>query len=89
MINKQLVDLENQKISCENLIDELSVNIVAVDEFVDDPLEKAANIILQKYGESIYDLSLFLEMNQELIHKQSYLAGCSVEDLERRIIEKT
>ena len=89
MINKELVDLENQRISCENLIQELSANLVDSDGDVDDPINKAANIVLQRYNmQSIFDLESFIEMNQELMMMQSYLAGCSLEDLERRIIEK-
>lgn len=88
-INKDIQDLENQKIGCLNLIEEMAANVVGSDDGVDDDVRKAVDNVLQRFrNQSIYSLSEFLEFNKDFVQFQAFLWNVELEDLERRIIEK-
>ena len=82
-IKKEIMDLENQKISCENIIEELGLKAGS------DDVERAVNKVLQRFNnQCIYDLEEFLIENKQFLEMQSFLAGVSEEELSRRILEK-
>lgn len=82
-IKREMMNLENEKISCENIVEELSLKAGS------DDVEKAVNNVLQRFNnQSIYTLEEFLNDNKPLLETQSFLAGVSEEELSRRIFEK-
>lgn len=78
-IDRQIDELESQKIISENLIEEL--NQQKIDDGSSD-IDKAVSIILERYDQtSVGDLDYFLKTNRNLVQLQAYLANISEEEL--------
>ena len=83
-INRNIRELENEKISCENILEELPQ--VDVEESSD--IDKAFSNVLQRFNEqSIYTIEEWIEENKHFIENQAYLFGVNYDDLKQLILE--
>ena len=84
-INKQIKELENEKISRENIIEELNEKAV----FGSHDVENAVGVVLQRFHmQSIYNILEFLEENRELLETQAHLAGIPVDELDMLVFNR-
>ncbi len=84
-INKQIRDLENQKISCENILEELNTKHGGTNE-----VDRAVNNILQRFhNQSVYNIIDFLDENKQLLETQAYLAGVEEDELYMMVFNKS
>ena len=83
-INRNIRELENEKISCENILEELPE--VDVEESSD--IDKALSNVLQRFNEqSIYTIEEWIEENKHFIENQAYFFGINYDDLKQLILE--
>lgn len=83
-IRKQMRELENEKVSCENIIEELNSDATGSRD-----VEAAVNVILQRFRmQSVYNIYQFLEENQTLLENQALLAGISEDELYMKVFNK-
>ena len=86
-INNQIRELENEKISCENILEELS-DIEIVDESND--MDKAVTTILQRFNsQSIYTLKEWVNENKAFIENQAYIHGVDYDELEQKVFDES
>ena len=86
-INQQIRELENEKISCENILEELS-DIDIIEEAND--MDKAVTTILQHYNkQSIYTLKEWVNDNKHLIENQAYIHGVDYDELEQKVLDES
>lgn len=86
-INKSIRELENEKISCENILEEL-VEVDIVEE--SSELDKAVTTILQRFNsQSIYTINEWVEYNKPFIENQAYIHGVNYDELEELVFEKS
>ena len=84
-INKEIKELENEKIIRENNIEELNEKAI----FGNHDVENAVEIILQRFHmQSVYNILDFLNENRELVKTQAYLAGVSVDELDSLVFDR-
>jgi len=85
-INRSIRELENEKISCENILEELPE--VTIEERSD--IDKALSIILQRFNmQSIYTISEWVDENRPFIENQAYVHGVNYEELEQLILDNS
>ena len=86
-INNQIRELENEKISCENILEELS-DIEIVEESND--MDKAVTTILQRFNsQSIYTLKEWVNENKAFIENQAYIHGVDYDELEQKVFDES
>lgn len=84
-IDREIRMLENERISCENIIEELNE---IQDKNGDSDVKKAIRNIIQRYNnQSVYNISEFLKFNESLVKNQAYLCGISSDELEKMIVD--
>lgn len=85
-INRSIRELENEKISCENILEELPE--VTIEERSD--IDKALSTILQRFNmQSIYTISEWVDENRPFIENQAYVHGVNYEELEQLILDNS
>ncbi|MBP5421483.1 MAG: hypothetical protein J6Y78_03465 [Paludibacteraceae bacterium] len=85
-INKRIRELENEKISCENILEELPE--VTIEETKD--IDKALITVLQRFNnQSIYNIDEWVSENRPFIENQAYIHGVNYDELERLILENS
>ena len=85
-INKDIRKLENEKISCENILEELPK--VYMEESSD--IDKALSNVLQRFNQqSIYTLEEWVEENKQYIETQAYFFGVNYDELEQLVIDNS
>ncbi len=85
-INRSIRELENEKISCENILEELPE--VTIEESSD--IDKALSNVLQRYnGQSIYTIEEWIDENKRFIENQAYFFGVDYEELEQLILDNS
>ena len=85
-INKSIRELENEKISCENILEELPE--VTIEERSD--IDKALSTILQRFNmQSVYTISEWVDENRPFIENQAYVHGVNYEELEQLILDNS
>ena len=85
-INKDIRKLENEKISCENILEELpEVTIESSD------IDKALVNILQRFNrQSVYNtISDWVDENRPFIENQAYVHGVNYDELEQLILDNS
>lgn len=84
-IRKQMRELENEKVSCENIIEELNSDATGSHD-----VDAAVDAILQRFRrQSVYNIYQFLEENQTLLENQALLAGISEDELYMLVFNKS
>ena len=85
-INRNIRELENEKISCENILEELPE--VTIEESSD--IDKALATILQRFNmQSVYTISEWVDENRPFIENQAYVHGVNYEELEQLILDNS
>ena len=85
-INKDIRKLENEKISCENILEELP----KVDMEESSDIDKALSNVLQRFNQqSIYTLEEWVEENKQYIETQAYFFGVNYDELEQLVIDNS
>ena len=85
-INRSIRELENEKISCENILEELPE--VTIEESSD--IDKALATILQRFNmQSVYTISEWVDENRPFIENQAYVHGVNYEELEQLILDNS
>ena len=85
-INKSIRELENEKISCENILEELPE--VTIEERSD--IDKALSTILQRFNmQSVYTISEWVDENRPFIENQAYVHGVNYEELEQLVLDNS
>ena len=85
-INKSIRELENEKISCENILEELPE--VTIEERSD--IDKALSTILQRFNmQSVYTISEWVDENRPFIENQAYVHGVNYDELEQLILDNS
>lgn len=86
-INRSIRELENEKISCENILEELPE--VTIEESSD--IDKALVNILQRFNrQSVYNtISDWVDENRPFIENQAYLHGVNYDELEQLILDNS
>lgn len=85
-INRSIRELENEKISCENILEELPE--VTIEESSD--IDKALSTILQRFNmQSVYTISEWVDENRPFIENQAYVHGVNYEELEQLILDNS
>ena len=85
-INKDIRKLENEKISCENILEELP----KVDMEESSDIDKALSNVLQRFNEqTIYTLEEWVEENKKYIETQAYFFGVNYDELEQLVIDNS
>ena len=85
-INKSIRELENEKISCENILEELPE--VTIEERSD--IDKALSTILQRFNmQSIYTISEWVDENRPFIENQAYVHGVNYDELEQLVLDNS
>ena len=85
-INRSIRELENEKISCENILEELpEVTIESSD------IDKALVNILQRFNrQSVYNtISDWVDENRPFIENQAYVHGVNYDELEQLILDNS
>ena len=86
-INKNIMELENEKISCENILEELSD--IDIPEEAND-MDKAVTTILQRFNkQSIYTLEEWINENKPFIKNQAYIHGVDEDELEQKVFDES
>lgn len=89
-IDKQIKNLEFEKLQLETTLDELNHEIGFIGSDVNIDVDKAVNVILQRFNnQKVYSILEFLENNQELIKNQAYLCGLDAAKLEDLVFDKS
>ena len=86
-INRSIRELENEKISCENILEELPE--VTIEESSD--IDKALVNILQRFNrQSVYNtISDWVDENRPFIENQAYVHGVNYDELEQLILDNS
>ena len=85
-INKSIRELENEKISCENNLEELPEDTIKESSDID----KALFNVLQRYNnQSIYTIEEWIDENRHFIENQAYFFGVNYDELERLILDNS
>ena len=85
-INRSIRELENEKISCENILEELPE--VTIEESSD--IDKALSTVLQRFNmQSVYTISEWVDENRPFIENQAYVHGVNYEELEQLILDNS
>ena len=85
-INRSIRELENEKISCENILEELPE--VTIEESSD--IDKALATILQRFNmQSVYTISEWVDENRPFIENQAYVHGVNYDELEQLILDNS
>ena len=85
-INRSIRELENEKISCENILEELPE--VTIEESSD--IDKALATVLQRFNmQSVYTISEWVDENRPFIENQAYVHGVNYEELEQLILDNS
>ena len=85
-INRNIRELENEKISCENILEELP----QVDVVESSDIDKALATVLQRFNmQSVYTISEWVDENRPFIENQAYVHGVNYEELEQLILDNS
>jgi hypothetical protein len=85
-INRSIRELENEKISCENILEELPE--VTIEESSD--IDKALATVLQRFNmQSVYTISEWVDENRPFIENQAYVHGVNYDELEQLILDNS
>lgn len=85
-INRNIRELENEKISCENILEELP----QVDVVESSDIDKALSNVLQRFNmQSVYTISEWVDENRPFIENQAYVHGVNYEELEQLILDNS
>lgn len=85
-INRNIRELENEKISCENILEELP----QVDVVESSDIDKALSTVLQRFNmQSVYTISEWVDENRPFIENQAYVHGVNYEELEQLILDNS
>ena len=85
-INRNIRELENEKISCENILEELP----QVDIVESSDINKALSTVLQRFNmQSVYTISEWVDENRPFIENQAYVHGVNYEELEQLILDNS
>ena len=86
-INKNIRELENEKISCENILEELSE--IDIGEESND-LDSAITTIMQRFNnQTLYTLEEWVEENRPFIENQAYIHGLKYDELQQAILDNS
>lgn len=89
-IDKQVKDLEYQKLNLEYELEELNKKIGVTEKGLSNDVERAVSVILHRWEtQSILNIGDFLEMNEELLKSQAYLCGISEDKLGELVFNET
>ena len=85
-INRNIRELENEKISCENILEELP----QVDVVESSDIDKALATVLQRFNmQSVYTISEWVDENRPFIENQAYVHGVNYDELEQLILDNS
>ena len=85
-INRNIRELENEKISCENILEELP----QVDVVESSDIDKALSTVLQRFNmQSVYTISEWVDENRPFIENQAYVHGVNYDELEQLILDNS
>lgn len=85
-INRSIRELENEKISCENILEELPE--VTIEESSD--IDKALATVLQRFNmQSVYTIYEWVDENRPFIENQAYVHGVNYDELEQLILDNS
>ena len=85
-INRNIRELENEKISCENILEELP----EVDVKESSDIDKALSTVLQRFHmQSVYTIKEWVEENRPFIENQAYFHGVNYDELEQLIFDNS
>lgn len=81
-IDKQVKELEYQKLNLECELEELNKKIGVNEKGLSNDVERAVGTILQRFEmQKVYNIWDFLENNEKLLKSQAYLCGISEDKL--------
>jgi hypothetical protein len=85
-INRNIRELENEKISCENILEELP----QVDVVESSDIDKALATVLQRFNmQSVYTINEWVDENRPFIENQAYVHGVNYDELEQLILDNS
>lgn len=85
-INRNIRELENEKISCENILEELP----QVDVVESSDIDKALATVLQRFNmQSVYTIPEWVDENRPFIENQAYVHGVNYDELEQLILDNS
>lgn len=87
-IDKEIKELEYQKLALETELEEVNKKIGFVEAGMTSDVEKAVGTILQRYNQSIHNIKEFLEFNNNLLETQACLCGLSKGRLYQIVFDK-
>lgn len=87
-INKEIEDLEFEKLKLETKLEDLNIEIgVVKTSGLNRNVDSALKTVMQRFNESFYPIEDFIKLNEDFIDNQAFLANIDVEDFKKMIIE--